>query len=55
MVRTPLRDKLLLTANWGLEVRPMGEGHYYENQNIENQKEHQKIWKPSLHRKWLFS
>jgi hypothetical protein len=27
----------------------MGEGHYYKNQNIKNQKEHQKIWKPSLH------
>ena len=26
-----------------------GEGHYYENQNIENQKEHRKICKPSLH------
>ncbi len=29
----------------------MGKGHYYENQNVENQKEHQKICEPSLHRK----
>jgi hypothetical protein len=28
----------------------MGKGHYYENHNVENQKEHQKICKPSLHR-----
>ncbi len=25
----------------------MGEGHYYENQNIKNQKEHQKKFKAS--------
>ena len=31
----------------------LGEDHYYENQNIKNQKEHQKICKPSLPRKWL--
>jgi hypothetical protein len=30
-------------------------GHYYEFHNIENQKEHKKICKPSLHRKSLFS
>ncbi len=32
-----------------------GEGHYYENQNIENQKEHQKKFKASEHQKYLFS
>jgi hypothetical protein len=26
-------------------------GHYYENHNIENQKEHPKICEPSLHQK----
>ncbi len=33
----------------------LGEGHNYEFHNVENQKEHQKIWRPSLHRKSLFS
>jgi hypothetical protein len=32
-----------------------GEGHYYENQNIENQKEHRKNCKASEHRKCLWS
>ncbi len=32
-----------------------GKGHYYENHNIENQKEHRKICKPSQRRKWLLS
>jgi hypothetical protein len=27
----------------------LGEGHYYENQNIENQKEHRKKFKASEH------
>ena len=29
--------------------------HYYENHNVENQKEHRKICKPSQHWKWLLS
>jgi len=33
----------------------LGKGHYYKNHNVENQKEHQKICKPSLHQKSLFS
>jgi hypothetical protein len=33
----------------------LGEGHYYENQNIENQKEHRKNCKASEHRKCLLS
>ena len=33
----------------------MGKGHYYENQNIENQKEHRKNCKASEHRKCLLS
>jgi hypothetical protein len=28
-----------------------GKGHYYENHNVKKQKEHQKICKPTLHRK----
>ena len=32
-----------------------GKGHYYKNHNIENQKEHRKICKPSLHPNCLFS
>ncbi len=35
-------------------VRKAGKGHYYKNHNIENQKEHQKICKPSLHQKASF-
>ncbi len=31
----------------------MGKGHYYKFHNIKNQKEHQKICEPSLHRKSL--
>ena len=31
----------------------MGKGHYYENQNVENQKEHRKPCKPSQRRKEL--
>ena len=38
-----------------LEVYKRGKGHYYQFHNIENQKEHQKICKPSLHQKSLFS
>jgi hypothetical protein len=34
---------------------PTGKGQNYKNHNVENQKEHQKICKPSLHQKWLFS
>ncbi len=30
-------------------VEKMGKGHYYENNNVKNQKEHRKICKPSLH------
>ncbi len=37
------------------DVNNAGKGHYYENHNVENQKEHWKICKPSLHRKSLFS
>ena len=33
----------------------LGEGHYYENQNIKNQKEHRKKFKASEHQKCLFS
>ena len=33
------------------QVKNTGKGHYYENHNIENQKEHRKICEPSLHRK----
>jgi hypothetical protein len=33
----------------------MGKGHYYENQNVEKQKERQNFCKPSLHWKCLFS
>jgi hypothetical protein len=29
----------------------MGKGHYYKNHNVEKQKEHQNICKPSLHQK----
>ena len=32
-----------------------GKGHYYKFHSIENQKEHQKISKPALHQKSLFS
>ncbi len=32
-----------------------GKGHYYEFHDVENQKEHQKICKPSLHRNVAFS
>jgi hypothetical protein len=32
-----------------------GKGQNYENHNVKNQKEHQKIWRRSLHRKCLFS
>ena len=32
-----------------------GKGHYYGFHNIENQKEDQKIYKPSLHQNLLFS
>ncbi len=39
---------------WDL-VNQAGKGHYYENQNIENQKEHRKKFKASEHRKCLFS
>ena len=37
------------------EAKFEGEGHNYEFHNVENQKEHWKIWRPSLHRKSLFS
>jgi hypothetical protein len=33
----------------------LGKGHYYKNHNVKNQKEHQKICKPSQRRKWLLS
>ena len=33
----------------------LGKGHYYENHNVKNQKEHRKICKPSQCRKWLLS
>ncbi len=33
----------------------MGKGHYYENHKVKNQKEHQKICKPSQRQKWLLS
>jgi hypothetical protein len=33
----------------------MGKGHYYEFHNVKNQKEHQKICKPSLHQNVAFS
>ncbi len=32
-----------------------GKGQNYEFHNVENQKEHQKSWRQSLHRKWLLS
>ncbi len=31
----------------------MGKGQNYKNHNVENQKEHQKIWRRSQHRKDL--
>ena len=31
----------------------LGKGHYYEFHNVENQKEHQKIWRQSQHQKAL--
>ena len=31
----------------------LGKGHYYEFHNVENQKEHRKIWRQSQHRKAL--
>jgi hypothetical protein len=31
----------------------MGKGHYYKFHNVENQKEHQKIWRRSQHQKAL--
>jgi hypothetical protein len=47
---------VLLTVNNNLrynlrQVTKRGKGHYYKNQNIKKQKEHQKICKPSLHGK----
>jgi hypothetical protein len=30
----------------------LGKGHYYKNQNVKDQKEHQKNCKPSLHQKY---
>jgi hypothetical protein len=33
----------------------LGKGQNYENYNVENQKEHQKIWRWSLHRNVSFS
>ncbi len=32
-----------------------GKGPYYKNNNVENQKEHRKICKPSQRRKWFLS
>jgi hypothetical protein len=31
----------------------LGKGHYYKFHNVENQKEHRKIWRQSQHRKAL--
>ena len=36
-------------------IKHLGEGHNYEFHNVVNQKEHRKIWIPSLHPKSLFS
>jgi hypothetical protein len=36
-------------------VKMRGKGHYYKNHNVENQKEHRKICKPSQRQKWLLS
>ena len=33
----------------------MGKGQNYKFHNVKNQKEHQKSWRQSLHRKWLLS
>jgi hypothetical protein len=38
-----------------IKMNIVGKGQNYENHNVENQKEHRKIWRRSLHRKWLFS
>ncbi len=35
------------------DVKMLGKGQNYENHNVENQKEHQKSWRRSLHRKDL--
>jgi hypothetical protein len=37
-----------------VKIQNLGKGHYYKNHNVENQKEHQKIYKPSLHQKVPF-
>ena len=38
-----------------IKMNIVGKGQNYENHNVENQKEHRKIWRRSLHRKWLLS
>ena len=43
-------EKLQINLWQQLYTTLRGKGHYYENHNVENQKEHQKICKPSLHR-----
>ncbi len=37
------------------QINELGKGQNYENQNIEIQKEHQKCFKASEHRKCLFT
>jgi hypothetical protein len=35
----------------GKSINKTGEGQNYEFHNVKNQKEHRKIWRPSLHQK----
>ena len=48
------RPKENLIINDGKKyMKLLGKGQNYENHNVENQKEHQKSWRRSLHRKDL--
>jgi hypothetical protein len=51
-LRASVQFWLLWLGAGGCYRENMGKGHYYKNQNVENQKEHQKICEPSLHRKY---
>ena len=53
--RAAKKNQDLRSLRYQTTTQNMGKGHYYENHNVENQKEHRKICKPSLHRKSLFS